>query len=95
MDTSVYRKGTDLRRDVLCTSCMERSVVLVYEDLQTGGLQEFSLSDTTWYDTCLLYTSMEHYGVKGMVRASFAFYNTEREADALVAGVERAVRMLR
>lgn len=30
---------------------MERSVVLVYEDLQTGGLQEFSLSDTTWYDT--------------------------------------------
>ena len=33
---------------------------------------------------------MEHYGVKGMVRASFAFYNTEREADALVAGVERA-----
>ena len=38
---------------------------------------------------------MEHYGVKGMVRASFAFYNTEREADALVAGVERAVRMLR
>ena len=51
VDTSVYRKGTDLRRDVLCTSCMERSVVLVYEDLQTGGLQEFSLSDTTWYDT--------------------------------------------
>ena len=46
VDTSVYRKGTDLRRDVLCTSCMERSVVLVYEDLQTGGLQEFSLSDT-------------------------------------------------
>ena len=38
VDTSVYRKGTDLRRDVLCTSCMERSVVLVYEDLQTGGL---------------------------------------------------------
>lgn len=51
VDTSVYRKGTDLRRDILCTSCMERSVVLVYEDLQTGGLQEFSLSDTTWYDT--------------------------------------------
>ena len=43
VDTSVYRKGTDLRRDVLCTSCMERSVVLVYEDLQTGGLQEFSV----------------------------------------------------
>ena len=26
-------------------------MVLVYEDLQTGGLQEFSLSYTTWYDT--------------------------------------------
>ncbi len=38
---------------------------------------------------------MQHYGVKGMVRASFAFYNTMPEADAFVAGVQRAVRMLR
>lgn len=38
---------------------------------------------------------MQHYGVKGMVRASFAFYNTMQEADAFVAGVQRAVRMLR
>lgn len=51
VDTSAYRVGTDLRRDVLCTSCMNRSVVLVYEDVHTGELHEFSLSDTTWYDT--------------------------------------------
>lgn len=38
---------------------------------------------------------MDHYGVTGMVRASFAFYNTVQEADALAAGIERAVRMLR
>ncbi|MDE5706571.1 MAG: cysteine desulfurase [Alistipes sp.] len=38
---------------------------------------------------------MTHYGVTGMCRASFALYNTPEEADALVAGVERAVRMLR
>lgn len=38
---------------------------------------------------------MAHYGVQGMVRASFAFYNTRAEADALVAGVKRAVTMLR
>ena len=38
---------------------------------------------------------MAHYGVSGMCRASFAMYNTREEIDALVAGVERAARMLR
>lgn len=38
---------------------------------------------------------MTHYGVAGMCRASFAMYNTRAEVDALAAGVERAVRMLR
>ena len=38
---------------------------------------------------------MDHYGVTGMCRASFALYNTEAEVDALAAGVARAVRMLR
>ena len=38
---------------------------------------------------------MSHYGVKGMCRASLALYNTRAEIDALAAGVERAVRMLR
>ena len=38
---------------------------------------------------------MDRYGTTGMCRASFALYNTLAEADALAAGVERAVRMLR
>ncbi len=38
---------------------------------------------------------MTHYGVAGMCRASFALYNTLAEAEALAAGVERAVRMLK
>lgn len=38
---------------------------------------------------------MDHYGVPGMVRASLALYNTPAEVDALAAGVERAVKMLR
>lgn len=38
---------------------------------------------------------MDHYGVTGMCRASFAIYNTLAEVDALVAGVKRAVGMLR
>ncbi len=37
---------------------------------------------------------MQHYGVTGMCRASFAIYNTIEEVDALVAGVERAIKML-
>ena len=38
---------------------------------------------------------MKHFGVQGMCRASLALYNTREEIDALVRGVERAVRMLR
>ncbi|MFI3289330.1 MAG: cysteine desulfurase [Rikenellaceae bacterium] len=39
--------------------------------------------------------TMKHFGVTGMCRASFGIYNTLSDVDALVAGVERAVKMLR
>lgn len=38
---------------------------------------------------------MEHFGVSGTVRASFAFYNTLQEVDVLVEGVNRALKMLK
>lgn len=38
---------------------------------------------------------MRHYGVSGMVRASFAMYNTLAEVQSLVEGVRRAAQMLR
>ena len=38
---------------------------------------------------------MERYGVNGMCRVSFGLYNNTADIDALVSGVERAVRMLR
>ena len=38
---------------------------------------------------------MDHYQIPGTVRASFAFYNTHKEVEYLVAGVEKAVNMLR
>ena len=38
---------------------------------------------------------MDRFGIPGTARASFAFYNTFGEIDSLVAGVERAVTMLR
>ena len=38
---------------------------------------------------------MTHYGVTGMVRASFAMYNTEQEVEALYNAVSKAVSMLR
>ena len=37
---------------------------------------------------------MDLYGIPGTVRASLGVYNTKEEIDALVQGVERAVRML-
>ena len=38
---------------------------------------------------------MARYGVTGMVRASFAVYNTLDEVDALVAATRRVAHMLR
>lgn len=38
---------------------------------------------------------MTHYGLTGMCRASFAFYNTLAEVDALAEGLQRALMMLR
>ena len=37
---------------------------------------------------------MDVLGIDGTLRASFAFYNTEEEIDALVAGIERVMKML-
>ncbi len=37
---------------------------------------------------------MDRYGIPGTVRASFALYNTKEEIDKLVAGVQRALKML-
>ena len=36
---------------------------------------------------------MTHYGVEGMVRASFSFYNNEAEVDALAEGIQRVAKM--
>jgi cysteine desulfurase/selenocysteine lyase len=36
---------------------------------------------------------MQHFGIPGTARASFAFYNTGEEADALVASVRKIARM--
>ena len=38
---------------------------------------------------------MQRFGIPGTVRASFAFYNTFEEVDALVAGVKKAIKMLK
>ncbi|MCB0635022.1 MAG: cysteine desulfurase [Lewinella sp.] len=38
---------------------------------------------------------MDWFGIPGTIRASFALYNNREDVDRLVAGVERAVTMLR
>ncbi len=39
--------------------------------------------------------TMSHFGVKGMCRASLGIYNNMEDIDRLIAGVDRAVKMLR
>jgi cysteine desulfurase / selenocysteine lyase len=37
---------------------------------------------------------MDRFGIPGTVRASFAMYNTKEEIDKLIAGLQKAVKML-
>ena len=37
---------------------------------------------------------MERYGIKGTVRASFAFYNTKEDVDTLVNGILKTKALL-
>ena len=37
---------------------------------------------------------MKRFGIPGTVRASFAMYNTKEEVDRLVAGLQKAIKML-
>ncbi len=39
--------------------------------------------------------TMAHFGITGMCRASLGMYNNKSDIEALVAGVDRAVKMLR
>lgn len=36
---------------------------------------------------------MQHFGIPGTIRASFSFYNTVEEIDALYNGLQRAIKM--
>ncbi len=38
---------------------------------------------------------VDHFGIPGTIRASFAFYNTEAEIDQMAKAVKQAVKMLR
>ena len=44
-------------------------------------------------DESTLRALMDSLGIKGTVRASFSFYNTCEEVDALVSGVKRVAKM--
>ncbi len=38
---------------------------------------------------------MGHFGIPGTIRASFAFYNTKAEIDVFIAGLQKAISMLK
>ena len=59
------------------------------------GLGQEQPANPIGFDFPLAGRTMDHFGITGMCRVSLALYNTASEIDALAAGVERAVRMLR
>jgi cysteine desulfurase/selenocysteine lyase len=39
--------------------------------------------------------TVSHFGLTGLVRASWTFYNTKTEIDNLCEGIEKAKKLLR
>lgn len=75
---------------------------------QKSGIVSFLLNNIHPYDTGMILDKlgiavrtghlctdpiMQHYGIEGMVRASFAFYNTSDEVDKLYDGLLRVKQM--
>ena len=38
---------------------------------------------------------MKRFNIPGTIRASFLFYNTKAEIDAMIAGVKQAIKLLK
>ena len=38
---------------------------------------------------------MDRFKIPGTIRASFLFYNTKEEVDAMIAGVKKAIALLK
>jgi cysteine desulfurase/selenocysteine lyase len=38
---------------------------------------------------------MDRFGIEGTVRASFAVYNTKKEIDQLIEGLERVIKFMK
>lgn len=73
------------------------------------GVVSFNLETIEPYDACMVLDKlgialrggthcaepiMKHFGVKGMMRASFALYNTKEEIDILVTGIKKVQSMM-
>ncbi len=73
------------------------------------GVISFNIQDVNPYDAGLILDKMgiavragthcaepimQHFGIPGTIRASFAFYNTPEEIDRLVAGLHKTKAML-
>lgn len=84
-------------------------IVLIGKSKNRAGVISFLLSDIHPFDTGAILDQlgiavrtghhctqplMERYGIKGTVRASFAFYNTKEDVDTLVNGILKAKALL-
>jgi cysteine desulfurase/selenocysteine lyase len=84
--------------------------VRIYGTAPRCGVLSFNLDSISPFDACMVLDKMgialrsgthcaepvmKHFGIRGMIRASFAVYNTRCEIDAMVQGIKKAQAMLR
>jgi cysteine desulfurase/selenocysteine lyase len=84
--------------------------VTMYGTAPRYGSLSFNLDSISPFDACMVLDKMgialrsgthcaepvmNHFGIRGTIRASFALYNTKREIDALMQGIKKAQAMLR
>lgn len=97
IDLFVFKKGVNLREDVLCTGCSQNRTTLIYKNTATGENREFELSDTTWYDS----TTWEYVDTRTPfdnltpeeLAEDFAVYDGETNVSDMVVNYPGEVRM--
>jgi len=86
-----------------------KKVTVYGENIKRCSVVSFNLDDVHPYDAGSILDKlgiavrtgahcaepvMQHYGISGMIRASFALYNTKKEVDRLIEGLQKVQSMM-
>lgn len=97
IDFLPYKKGVNLYEAIYGDNAAQEDVKLVYRDRTDGSLHEFSVQDTTWYDTTR-WEFVDHAEspsfTSDVALREFAVFNSERDYTEDIVGYEGRVYLI-